>query len=151
MEETQKCWRCKRELSIQDFYKHKDGKIDHVCKECLIADVKDNDPISFLGLLRRFDIPYIEKEWAVLVERQKIKAVEKGEYHTIFGKYLSKMKLKGWKGYTFEDSAELNQRMNHNKIYFDFDNLNRKYKLILEDYIDLLGYKLVLKEKENDK
>lgn len=56
-----------------------------------------------------YDIPYIEKEWLELMKRQIKKTISNNlPYHSIFGKYFSKMKLCSFKNCSFQDSAKLN-------------------------------------------
>ena len=59
------------------------------------------------------DVPYIPVEWNVIRD----KAYAKNPNLTgmsVFGKYLSKMKLKQWRNYHWADSAAL-QQMNMEK------------------------------------
>jgi hypothetical protein len=61
-----------------------------------------NEPSSFLGLLEKIDIPYIEAEWNTFVERYGNDP--KTTPTAIFGRYLAKMKLKQFSKYNFADT-----------------------------------------------
>ena len=52
---------------------------------------------TFLWLLEKMDVPYIPQEWNVLRDKDFAKDPNKDNGMAIFGKYLSKMKLKQWK------------------------------------------------------
>lgn len=53
------------------------------------------------------DIPYLPEEWNKLVEKAYANDPKKFNPTSIFGKYLSKMKLGQWKDYTWADSERL--------------------------------------------
>lgn len=93
------CEYCGKELDLSEFWTFKDGHPDSICKNCRKEAIDDNRPETFLPLMKMFDIPYIEEEWKNLVKRQK---------ETVFGRYLNKMKLFGFKMYTFKDTDYLN-------------------------------------------
>ena len=59
------------------------------------------------------DLPYIPEEWNVLRDRAFAKNPNLNGM-SVFGKYLSKMKLKQWKQYGWEDSEKL-QALNEEK------------------------------------
>ena len=86
------------------------------------------EPDTFLWLLQKMDIPYIPEEWNVLRDKAYAKNPAKKNDVAVFGKYLSKMKLKQWKNYTWADSQKLQQerkleeevRQRDKKIETDF-------------------------------
>jgi len=53
------------------------------------------------------DVPYLPWEWNVLRDRAYQKDPKAMNGMSVFGKYLSKMKLKQWKGYTWADTERL--------------------------------------------
>jgi hypothetical protein len=53
------------------------------------------------------DVPYVPAEWQVLVDKAYAKDPLKFSSAAVFGKYLSKMKLKQWKDYGWEDGPRL--------------------------------------------
>ena len=104
------CPKCKIKKSKISFFSFKDGKRDWLCKNCRLKDTDDSKPWTFYELFQLFDIPYIEYEWLILMERRIKKVIsERKEYQSIFGQYLAKMKLMSWKSYTFKESAWLNK------------------------------------------
>jgi hypothetical protein len=69
--------------------------------------VDNFDESTYLWLLQKMDLPYIPEEWAVLRDRAYAKDPKKMNGMSVFGKYLSKMRLKQWKDYHWEDSEKL--------------------------------------------
>ena len=65
------------------------------------------EPDTYLWLLEKFDVPYIESEWNILRDRAYQKDPYKMNGMSVFGKYLSKMKLKQFKQYTWADTEKL--------------------------------------------
>ena len=65
------------------------------------------NPETFLWLLKEFDVPYIEEEWNVLRDKAFAKDPKKMNGMSVFGKYISKMKLKQWMKYTWADTDML--------------------------------------------
>lgn len=104
------CSKCGRTKKEEAFYKLRSGERADMCKQCLTLHVDNFDPNTFLWLLEKFDIPYIEVQWNVLRDREYAKNPLKMNGMTVFGKYLSKMKLKQWMPYHWSDSEELNER-----------------------------------------
>ena len=95
------------------FYLRKDGTRMNLCKKCLTMHIDNFNPETFLWILKDMDLPYIPEEWNVLRDR----AFAKNPNLTgmsVFGKYLSKMKLKQFKTYGWEDSEKL-QALNEEK------------------------------------
>ena len=56
-------------MADTNFYQYKDGKKTELCKTCLTAHINNWEPETFLWLLEKFDVPYIEAEWNVLRDR----------------------------------------------------------------------------------
>lgn len=102
-QEVLQCEKCGMTSNINDFYRYRDSEERYpVCKRCILSQLDIHNPDTFLWLLKELDIPYIGYEWDGLVQRYNNKSV--------LGRYLSKMKLKGFKAYKWEDSDELNER-----------------------------------------
>lgn len=100
------CQKCGKMLSEDRFYTYKSGEKTELCKNCLTMHIDNFDPNTFLWLLEKMDVPYIPEEWNVLRDR----AFEKNPNlngMSVFGKYLSKMKLRQWKNYGWADSKSL--------------------------------------------
>ena len=101
------CEKCGRTMNENQFYTYKDGRKTELCKKCLTMHVDNFNPDTFLWLLEKMDVPYVPNEWNVLRDRAYEKDPNKMNGMSVFGKYLSKMKLKQWKDYGWEDSEKL--------------------------------------------
>ena len=101
------CEKCGRTMNENQFYTYKDGRKTELCKKCLTMHVDNFNPDTFLWLLEKMDVPYVPNEWNVLRDRAYEKDPNKMNGMSVFGKYLSKMKLKQWKDYGWEDSERL--------------------------------------------
>ena len=106
------CIKCKRTLADTKFYTYKDGAKCELCKDCLTMHIDNWDPETFLWILEKFDLPYIESEWNILRDRAYAKDPHKMTGLSVIGTYISKMKLKQFKNYTWADSDRLNQEAN---------------------------------------
>ena len=89
------------------FYTYKDGSKTKMCKNCLTMHIDNFDPETFLWLLKEFDVPYIPEEWNVLRDKAFAKDPKKMNGMSVFGKYLSKMKLNQWNKYSWADTETL--------------------------------------------
>lgn len=103
------CTKCKRTLSSEKFYTYKDGTKCDLCKDCLTMHINNWEPETFTWILEKFDFPYIESEWNILRDRAYAKNPTKMTGMSVLGKYISKMKLKQYKDYTWADSEKLNK------------------------------------------
>ncbi len=105
------CKTCNRTMDENQFYqtkrvdKYPDGYLPE-CKKCLTRHVDNWDPKTYLWILEDIDVPYIEEEWSTLLERYA-KDPKKVTGMTILGRYLSKMKLKQFRDYSWEDTEKL--------------------------------------------
>ena len=104
---TYSCQKCGKSMDEGQFYTYKDGRKTELCKKCLTLHINNFDPSTFLWLLQKIDVPYVPEEWNVLRDRAYAKDPKKMNGMSVFGKYLSKMKLKQWKEYGWEDSERL--------------------------------------------
>lgn len=105
---NQFCTKCKKTLAIGQFYTHKDGTKCDMCKKCQTMHIDNWNPETFVWLLKDMDVPYVADEWNVLRDRALAKnGPHKMTGMSVYGKYLSKMKLKQWQDYTFADSEKL--------------------------------------------
>ena len=107
MAEQRYCNKCRRTMAESNFYTYRDGTKCELCKACLTMHVNNFDPETYLWLLEKFDVPYIEGEWNVLRDRAYQKDPYKMTGMSVFGKYLSKMKLNQWKQYRWSDTERL--------------------------------------------
>ena len=107
---TQKfCEKCRKTMIDTNFYQYKDGTKCELCKACLTMHVNNWEPDTFLWLLEKFDVPYIEAEWNVLRDRAYQKDPYKMTGMSVFGKYLAKMKLKQYNKYSWSDTEALKE------------------------------------------
>lgn len=102
------CDKCKKSLEEANFYKYRNGEYTEKCKKCLTLHVNAFEPDTFLWLLEKMDVPYIPEEWNALIEKKAAKDPKKPiNSSAVFGSYLSKMKLRQWKDYHWEDTERL--------------------------------------------
>ena len=90
-----------------NFYTYKDNSKTKMCKQCLTMHIDNFNPDTFLWLLEDLDVPYVPEEWNVLRDRAFAKDPQKMNGMSVFGKYLSKMKLRQWKEYGWADTERL--------------------------------------------
>ena len=100
----QKCGRAKEQVM---FYTYKTGQKAQICKECTLMHVNIWQPDTFVWLLQKYDVPWLPWEWNSLREKAYIKNPKKKNDTTVFGKYLSKMKLRQWKDKHWADTEQL--------------------------------------------
>lgn len=110
---TMYCKKCNKTMVDTNFYTYKDGTKCELCKACLTMHINNFDPETFLWILEKFDVPWLPWEWNVLRDRAYQKDPYKMNGMSVFGKYLSKMKLKQFvdpvtkKSYGWADSEKL--------------------------------------------
>lgn len=110
--ETQFCEKCRKTMDIGNFYMSKnidkyppDGRMS-LCKKCMTLHVNSWEPTTFIGLLKDVDVPYIEQEWNNLLDKYG-QDPRKVTGTTIFGRYLSKMKLKQYSHLNWADTEQI--------------------------------------------
>ena len=103
----QYCSKCRKTMADTNFYTYKNQEKCELCKSCLTLHINNWEPDTYLWLLEKFDVPYIEAEWNTLRDRAYQKDPYKMNGMSVFGKYLSKMKLKQWKEFTWADTERL--------------------------------------------
>lgn len=101
----QVCSKCGRSKVLDDFFAYKSGEKDDICKACLLEHVDNGDPDTFLWILERYDIPYVERIWVSLSNR--IYADNPGHFNqsSVIGKYMRNMKMTQYRRFGFNDSA----------------------------------------------
>ena len=104
------CTKCGKSMDEGQFYTYKDGQKTEMCKKCLTMHIDNFEPDTFLWLLEKMYVPYIPEEWNVLRDRAYAKDPHKMNGTSVFGKYLSKMKLKQWKAYGWADGERLREQ-----------------------------------------
>lgn len=101
------CDKCRKTMDEANFYTYKNGEKTEKCKKCLTLHVDNFDPTTFLWLLEKMDVPYLEEEWNSLRDRAFAKDPRKMNGTSVFGKYLAKMRLKKWKDFHWADTEML--------------------------------------------
>lgn len=103
-----KCGRIKDESL--GFYTYKNGQKTEMCKECMLAQVNIWKQDTYLWLLEKMDVPYAPWEWDNLRAKAYAKNPKKLNDTTVFGKYLSMMKLNQWKKYSWADTEKVQEQ-----------------------------------------
>lgn len=101
------CEKCGRTKEDTMFYTYKNGQKSELCKECTLMHVNVWEPETFVWLLEKYDVPWLPWEWDSLRDKAYAKNPQKKNDTTVFGKYLSKMKLKQWKEKGWADTDQL--------------------------------------------
>lgn len=113
------CEKCKKTMGADQFYgtnnkeKYPTGKLNR-CKKCITMHIDNWNPDTYTWIMQECDVPYVPDEWDKLMAKYA-RDPDKMTGLTIFGKYLSKMKLKQFKEYRWKDSDFL-QQLENNKI-----------------------------------
>ena len=108
MAETLSCKKCGRQLKETEFYTDRNKKKLDLCKKCMTMHVDNFDPQTFLWILQQVDIPYVPNEWEIIRNKAiESKGPDSLNGMSVVGKYISKMKLKQWKDYHWEDTDKL--------------------------------------------
>lgn len=127
MSESLFCQKCRKTMADTNYYTYKNGTKAELCKGCLTMHINNWEPDTYLWLLEKFDVPYIEAEWNVLRDRAYAKDPYKMNGMSVFGKYLSKMKLKQWKNYTWADTERLATEAEEKaKLYGNINAINEE-------------------------
>lgn len=101
------CTKCGRAMDETNFYTYHSGEKVEICKKCLTMHIDNFDPSTFLWAVEKLDVPYVEEEWNALRDKAFAKNPHTMNGMSVFGKYLSKMKLKQWKDYRWADTERL--------------------------------------------
>ena len=123
------CSKCGKTMAEVNFYTYKDGSKCELCKSCLTMHINNWEPETYLWALEMFDVPYVPEEWNVLRDRAYQKDPYKMTGMSVFGKYLSKMKLKQWMKYTWADTEMLQARSAQQREELGEPEEQRKQKL----------------------
>ncbi len=114
------CEKCKKMLDDKNFYMSRnkekyppDGRV-HMCKNCMTMHVNNWDPETYKWILKEIDVPYIKEEWDSLLAKWGQDEGINGL--SIIGRYISKMKLKQWNKYRWEDTEAIAQENLEKKV-----------------------------------
>lgn len=137
--EYQVCTKCGKAKKETDFYKMNDGSRCDMCKSCITMHIDNRKPDTFLWILEKFDVPYIEDKWVELSNREYLKNPAKFGPTSVFGKYLRAMHMNQYKDYKFADS----DRLNYEKLkQIEEAQAKRKEMGLNQEYEDNLKSKL---------
>lgn len=113
------CDICGRLLDEFEYYrtnnteKYPTGRMT-TCKKCVTLHLINWKPETFLPILEEIDVPYIEEEWNSILERTYLN-VRNITPMTVLSKYLSKMRLRGFRDYRWSDTEWLKIERNRNR------------------------------------
>ena len=104
----QVCSKCGRNLKETEFFKMKTGNRCDLCKDCLCQYIDNRKPETFLWILEKFDVPYIERKWIEMTNKYYKKDPGKFGPKSVIGFYLRSMNMTQYRDYTYADSDQLN-------------------------------------------
>lgn len=104
------CSKCGRQMEDLNFYTYKNGQKTPLCKSCLTMHIDNFNPETFVYILKDMDVPYVPEEWNNIRDKAYAKDPRKMNGMSVLGKYLSKMKLKQWKQYSWADTQALQEK-----------------------------------------
>lgn len=85
------------------YFYFKNGQKSNKTKRQELKDKNPFNPNDYIDLMKKYDVPLIYEKWFDLLKK-------KHNIYTIFGRYLSLMKLNDFKNYSYKDSQILNQQ-----------------------------------------
>ena len=85
------CSKCGRSKILDEFFCYKNGERDDLCKDCLLEHVDNGNPDTFLWILERYDIPYIERMWVSMSNREFKANPGRFGPKSVLGKYMRNM------------------------------------------------------------
>ena len=109
------CQKCGKTMSDKNFYTYRDGTKMELCKACLTMHIDNFNPDTFLWALEKADVPYVEEEWNKIRDKAFAKDPYKMNGMSVFGKYVSKMKLSQWIRYHWCDTERLRVELDEAK------------------------------------
>ena len=127
------CEKCGRTMEEVKFYSYRNGEKTEMCKQCLTMHVDNFDPDSFLWILQKLDAPWVPIFWNKIRDRQYAKHGNKLKGTSVIGKYLSQVKLKQYKDYTWARSEQL-QEIVTKKEGFDKEALAAQQQQIKKQF-----------------
>lgn len=116
------CSKCQKTMDEGQFYTYHDGTKTELCKKCMTLHINNFDENTYIWLLEKMDVPYVPGEWNVLRDKALAKANDdprKLNGMSVFGKYLSKMKLKQFKDARWADTERLQAEAAQKKAVSD--------------------------------
>ena len=107
---------------LKKYFSFKDKTLSDKTKKEQLQGKNPFNPNDYIDLFIKYDIPIIYSEWYYLLRRIIERSNNwKKDIHFIFGRYLAKMKLLGYRNFTYQDTKELNQKwLEYNNIIDNF-------------------------------
>lgn len=106
MKTCAKCGKTKKETY---FYKipNTDERCD-LCKTCLTMYIDNRRPDTFKWILKKMDVPYVEKKWVELANKSYMKNPATFGPMSVIGTYLRTMNMEQYKNLKYADSEKIN-------------------------------------------
>lgn len=106
MKTCAKCGKTKKETY---FYKipNTDDRCD-LCKTCLTMYIDNRRPDTFKWILKKMDVPYVEKKWVELANKSYMKNPATFGPMSVIGTYLRTMNMEQYTNLTYADSEKIN-------------------------------------------
>lgn len=103
------CAKCEKTKKETDFYKipNTDKRCD-LCKTCLTMYIDNRRPDTFKWILKKMDVPYVEKKWVELANRSYMKNPATFGPMSVIGTYLRTMNMEQYKNLKYADSEKIN-------------------------------------------
>lgn len=128
------CLKCRKiTMAKKNFYKHREGYFDPLCKKCLTMHCKLTDPDSYTWIFKRFDVPFLPWIFDKCMEKAYSKKPTRTDGVMVsIGNYLGEMKLSQNQSYRWADSERLCNK--HDEACSGFSEGNEDFNLIKEAY-----------------
>lgn len=123
------CERCNTTMDEVNFYTYKNGEKTELCKKCLTAHVDNYNPETFLWILEKMDVPYVVTEWNKIRDTEYQKNPLKMNGMSVLGRYLSKMKLKQFKNYSWKDTEALQEKAARESRYTEAEKIKQEEEM----------------------
>lgn len=148
------CEKCTRPLKEDNFYTYRNGEKTELCKNCLTMHINNFDPETYVWLLEKMDVPYAPWEWESLLEKAYAKNPDGLTGTSVFGKYLSKMKLNQWKDKRWADTEAVQAK--HEKEMELLKEAQAEGQAMLQEQLEQgiiteVQFKTMTKAKEQEK
>lgn len=128
------CPRCSKEKAPINFFKLRDNKgYFEMCKECTCAHIDNFNTDTFMWILEKADVPWVEAEWIKI--RDKVireKGWENLKTTSVVGKYLSLMKINTYAKYRYADSEKFANEI-ASKRQAAIENINARKEILDKD------------------
>lgn len=112
----QVCDTCGRSLAGDEFMTGRDRQKITTCTTCLTANVDNTRPETFLPILERLDVPYVQDLWIDQAKRQYCKNPEGFGPRSVLGLYVRTMKMAQYRNFGYADSDKANEMLKSKRI-----------------------------------